>query len=65
MTINEAATTILRAGCSGVPALTWEIERAINGTVPKWSAGDAMFEAPMLYAAVKAALSEFSKGGNA
>lgn len=65
ITPAEAAQVLLDAGCSGVAALTWGIDRAINGE-PSYPVGDAGWEAPdgnaFLHQAVESALRALTEG---
>jgi hypothetical protein len=54
--IASAANAILRAGCSGVPTLTWMIDRKLLGREPLYAQGDASFHNAQLYEAVEQGL---------
>ena len=60
--LESAARAILNAGCSGVPALTHAVDRHLNGGAkPSYSPGDAAFDSPLLYEAIRAALTDMAE----
>ena len=63
--LQAAARAILNAGCSGVPALTHAVDRHLNGGAkPSYSPGDASFDSPLMYSAIRAALMEMAEARN-
>jgi hypothetical protein len=59
--LGDAAQTILDAGCSGVPQLTWNLRMCLDGKRPDYAAGDAWADDAELYKALEAALVLYAK----